>query len=291
MITPTIIHQYWQALWQQYRQRVKYAQIYEEMIIQTGGRLSNDHIAFRSLGMEIETPHGKINLGIPYLEKIIQSWGYEFGGEYLFPHTHLYARHYYHPQQEEFNLPKLFLSELRVGELPDNIRQLIQQTVIAVDTLPTDNLDILKIFNRPWQPPYYSVVQTINQVSQYAAWVLIHGYAVNHFTGYINQQNTPTYPDIDATAAGLSQLGVPMKAEIEGNIHLGLRQTATHAVTEMVTVIDDITQKEIQVPWTYAYYELAQRYMIENSSGNPVLFDGFLGKNAQELFEMTRVTE
>ncbi|MHC5830660.1 MAG: 2-oxoadipate dioxygenase/decarboxylase family protein, partial [Nostoc sp.] len=92
------------------------------------------------------------------------------------------------------------------------------------------------------------------------------GYAVNHFTGYVNSQNTPEYPDIETTAAGLANLGVPMKAEIEGNIACGLRQTATQAATEMVTVLDDNSGAEIQIPWTYAYYESLERYLGKTRS-------------------------
>jgi hypothetical protein len=132
-------------------------------------------------------------------------------------------------------------------------------------------------------------VEEVNKVTQYGAWVLLHGYAVNHFTGYVNRQNTAKYPDIDATVSGLVNLGVPMKAEIEGNIACGLRQTATQAVKEMVTVLDDNSGAEIQIPWTYAYYEIAQRYPVEIEPGKQILFDAFLGKNAQQLFEMTRI--
>jgi uncharacterized glyoxalase superfamily metalloenzyme YdcJ len=116
----------------------------------------------------------------------------------------------------------------------------------------------------------------------------VHGYAVNHFTGYVNRQNTPLYPDIETTARGLANLGVPMKAEIEGDVACGLRQTATKAVTETVTVLEDHVDTKINIPWTYAYYEIAERYMVEVEPGKPALFDGFLGKNAQQLFEMTR---
>jgi hypothetical protein len=82
-----------------------------------------------------------------------------------------------------------------------------------------------------------------------------------------------------------------MKAEIEGNVACGLRQTATQAVTEMVTVLDDNSGAEIQIPWTYAYYEIAQRYLIEIEPGKQILFDAFLGSNAQQLFEMTRLSK
>lgn len=290
---PEFITHLWNLLWLEYIKKVNYAQTYQQMITDKGGTVKNDHIAFRSLRMNVDTNQGKINFGINYIEQIVKLLGYEAAGEYTFPKIHLYARHYCHPQQEEFDLPKLFISELIVDELPANIEQLIYQTIAKVDfnsfiaTKPQPNInDIANIFTRPWQPPQHSIVEQVNQVSQYGAWVLLHGYAVNHFTGYVNQ-NTPEYPDIDTIARALANLGVPMKAEIEGDVRYGLRQTATQAVTQMVTVLDDKSGAEVQIPWTYAYYEIAQRYLIE-VEGQQVLFDAFLGKNAQQLFEMTR---
>lgn len=300
-MNPEIACHLWELLWREYSSRVSYAQTYAQMITKAGGTVANDHIAFRSLRMTVDSPQGKVNLGIEYLGQVAEALGYEVAGEYTFSETHLYARHYRHPQQQAFELPKLFISELIVDELPEETIQLIQQTVKGVNLLSPsaifknfdDNTkrlakELWKIFTCPWQPPRRSVVEQVNKVTQYGAWVLLHGYAVNHFTGYVNRQNTPEYPDIDTTARGLENLGVPMKPEIEGDVACGLRQTATQAVTEIVTVLDEFTDTEIQIPWTYAYYEIAQRYMVEES-GNRVLFDAFLGRNAQQLFEMTRI--
>ncbi|MHC5937624.1 2-oxoadipate dioxygenase/decarboxylase family protein [Nostoc sp.] len=302
-MTNKIAFHLWKLLWQEYSARVNHARTYQQMITAAGGTVANDHIAFRSLRLLVDTPQGQINLGIDYLGQLAEALGYVAVGEYNFAQTHLYARYYRHPQQEEFNLPKLFISELIVDELPTNIAQLISKTVSSISDELTLPLTILKkdgnietiakqlqqIFTRPWLPPQHSVVEEVNQVTQYGAWVLLHGYAVNHFTGYVNSQNTPEYPDIDSTASALADLGVPMKAEIEGNVACGLRQTATQAVTEMVTVLDDNSGAEIQIPWTYAYYEIAQRYLVEGESGEQMLFDAFLGSNAQQLFEMTRL--
>ncbi|MEH2373905.1 DUF1338 domain-containing protein [Nostoc sp.] len=293
----------WKLLWQEYSARVNHAHTYQQMITAAGGTVANDHIAFRSLRLLVDSPQGKINLGIDYLGQLAEALGYVTAGEYTFAQTHLYARYYRHPQQEEFNLPKLFISELIVDELPINIAQLISKTVFSIPdkltsprtllqkdgNIETIAKELQQVFTRPWLPPQRSVVEEVNQVTQYGAWVLLHGYAVNHFTGYINSQNTPEYPDIETTADGLANLGVPMKAEIEGNIACGLRQTATQAATEMVTVLDDNSGAEIQIPWTYAYYEIAQRYSVEVESGEQILFDAFLGSNAQQLFEMTRL--
>ncbi|GAB1538029.1 DUF1338 domain-containing protein [Scytonema sp. NUACC21] len=299
---PEIAHRLWELLWQDYSTRVSYARIYAQMIQTAGGTVANDHIAFRSLRMTVDSPQGSVNLGIDYLEQLAQALGYEAVGEYSFPETHLYARHYRHPQQEELDLPKLFISELIVDELPKNTVQLIHQTVSGANLFSfsalfdafgtnTERLakELVKVFTIPWQPAKRSVIEEVSKVTQYGAWVLLHGYSVNHFTGYVNRQNTPTYPDIDTTAQGLANLGVPMKDKIEGDIACGLRQTATQAVAEVVSVLDDLTDAEIQIPWTYAYYEIAQRYMVEVEPGKQELFDAFLGQNAQQLFEMTRL--
>lgn len=309
VINPEITHLIWQELWQEYLQRVPYAQTYVDMIKNAGGIIANDHIAFRSLRLDVLVNDEKINLGISLLEKIITQLGYQIGNEYFFPDKYLYARHYYHPQQDKFNLPKLFISELIIDKLPEEIQKLFIQTVqtikpeykpeclsslasylsIKPEDIQPQNIQPKTIFTRPWQPPYLSHIQTINQISQYGAWVLLHGYAVNHFTAYINQQNTPLYPNIETTAKALENIGVPMKKTIEGSAEVGLRQTATQAVSENVAVIDDDTNQEIQIPWTYAYYEIAERYFISDKSGHQQLFNAFLGANAQHLFEMTKM--
>ncbi|KJH69888.1 DUF1338 domain-containing protein [Aliterella atlantica] len=282
--------QLWDRLWQNYIARVTYAQTYQQMILNAGGTIANDHIAFRSLRLSID---GK-NLGINYLGAIAEALGYEVAGEYTFPETKLYARHYQHSD----DLPKLFISELIVEELPDAIASLIYNTVSSASILERSQIDkliaasdietIAQIYTRPWLPPKLSIVEKVNAATQYGAWVLLHGYAVNHFTGYINSQNTPQYPDIENTASALSKLGVPMKAEIEGSKSSGLRQTATFAINEMVSVVEDSSNQVIQIPWTYAYYELAERSIVELEPGKKMLFNGFKGNNAQNLFEMTR---
>jgi len=294
----------WAKLWEDYRRRVSYAQVYEQMIRQAGGTVANDHIAFRSLRLDLSG-----NTGISYLGRIAEALGYIVAGEYTFAEQQLYARYYRHPEQERASLPKLFISELAVDALPEATAQLITQTIRSKDSSSLLNLQCLEswmnsvdtesaaeaiasqlqaVFIRPWVPPQRSVVEAVNRISQYGAWVLLHGYAVNHFTGYVNCQNTPCYLDIEHTAYGLAKQGVPMKAKIEGSRGSGLRQTATQAVTELVSVRDDTSGKLIQIPWTYAYYEIAERFPVEGASGEHALFEGFLGSQAQHLFEMTR---
>jgi Domain of unknown function (DUF1338) len=300
-----LAQQLWDLLWQEYRDRVSYAQIYQQMIEDAGGSIANDHIAFRTLRLTIDQAGQSIQLGIPYLAKIVEALGYQQAGEYHFPAQCLYACHYVHPEQDSYDLPKLFISELIVDDLPENVAGLIKQTVqsgdFTVDTdllswesINTQDLDrqalltqLTHLFQRPWQPPQQSVVDAVNAISQYGAWVMLYGYAVNHFTGYVNRQQTAKYQTIAQTIEGLTNLGVPLKSAIEGSKETGLCQTATHAAIEQAWVQDD-TGNLIQIPWPYAYYEIAERYQIKNSSGDLVLFEGFLSAQAQQLFEMTR---
>jgi Domain of unknown function (DUF1338) len=302
-----IAHQLWDLLWQDYRDRVTYAHTYQQMIEKAGGSIANDHIAFRTLRLIIDKNGHSIQLGIPYLAKIVEALGYHQAGEYHFPAQFLYARHYVHPEQDNYGLPKLFISELIVDDLPKNLASLIKKTVQSGDfPIDTDFLQLestneqitnfdrqtlltklTHLFHRPWQPPQQSAVEQVNTVSQYGAWVMIHGYSVNHFTGYVNRQQTTKYPTIAQTIAGLTNLGVPMKSEVEGSIESGLCQTATQAIIEQAWVKDQ-TGSLIQIPWPYAYYEIAERYQIKNSGGDAVLFAGFLSTQAQKLFEMTR---
>ena len=286
----------WDTLWQDYSQRVEYAGIYQQMIQEAGHTIANDHIAFRSLSLTINREGEKINLGIPYLAKIVQALGYIEAGQYEFKDRFLKACHYSHPEQNRLNLPKLFISELVVDDLPVDLAQQIKDTVSdgnffsqsnLHELLTTASLEIVvsqlkTVFTRPWQPPKQSIVEAVNKVTQYGAWVLLHGYAVNHFTGYINHHRNSFYSDIETTARALAERGIPMKDTIEGSLATGLRQTATVAVTEMVEVLDK-SGLSINTPWTYAYYELAERHLIEGK-----LFEGFLNTQAKNLFAMTK---
>jgi hypothetical protein len=299
-----IAQQLWDLLWQEYRNRVIYARIYQQMIEDAGGSIANDHIAFRTLRLTVDQNGHSIQLGIPYLAKIAEALGYQQAGEYHFPAQFLYAQHYVHPEQDNYDLPKLFISELIVDDLPEKVAAMIKETVQSGEFLPSPDLSSLKLINaldqqtllnqlvhlfkRPWQPPKKSAVEQINIISQYGAWVMLYGYSVNHFTGYVNRHQTAKYQNIEQTIAGLTNLGVPMKSSIEGSAKSGLCQTATQAVTEQVWVKEDVTSNLIQISWPYAYYEIAERHQIKNSVGNSVLFEGFLSAQAQQLFEMTR---
>jgi hypothetical protein len=287
------------GLWTIYRSRVDYARQYAELVQARGGVVVNDHIAFRTFN----THTGSQPAGIAAIERVFGPLGYRPAGEYVFPDTHLSARHYQHTDPLA---PKIFISQLEVDRLPEEAADRIREAVIdARDHLdgeamyhidePLSDAQISTLADRlvtffttlPWPVPKASLVREVNAVSQYAAWTLLHGNNVNHFTACINEQNVPEWPDIETTVAALARAGIPMKPGIEGEPGRKLRQTATHAVDVDCPVLNDAGWPTT-MRWAYAYYELAERGEITDELGRSVRFQGFLGPQAAQLFEMTR---
>lgn len=291
-------------LWVMYLDRVSYAREYQRLVIERGGSVVNDHIAFRTFN----THTGEQPEGIRAIKHIISCLEYVPVEKYNFRKKKLNAVHFEHPDPM---FPKLFVSQLEVEELPEWAQQIIKNTVKETPYLLSDESisllatlkekgelprvagemlvnDLAQYFRRPWNVPQKDDVLKVNDVSQYAAWVLLHGNAVNHFTAFVNYQNVSEWPDLESTCKGLADAGIPMKETLEGEKGSKLQQSATLAVKEEVEVKgDDGIEK---MPWTYAYYELAERgLVIEN--GEEKLFSGFLGEQARHLFDMTRTRD
>jgi hypothetical protein len=268
------------ALWTQYKLRVGYAREYEKMVEARGGRVINDHIAFRTFNCDT----GKQPAGVEAIARVFVPLGYERKDKYLFEDKHLTAWHYEHKTNPDN--PKLFISQLEVDKLAPAVVAMIKDSVKGAPDL-LDPADPAKFFARPWAPPKRSIIGPVNKESQYAAWTLLHGNAVNHFTAYINKQNVKEWPDIEATVEALRKAGLPMKDEMEGERGSKLRQSSTQAVDTECDVAEE-NGSIGRIKWSYAYYELAERGMAPGPDGKPALFQAFLGAQATNLFEMTK---
>lgn len=290
------------ALWSDYITRVTYAKTYVDLVNKAGGKVVNDHIALRTF----KTNTGDQPSGIEAMRRLFEPLGYEQKGEYSFKVKKLFAVHFEHPDPLQ---PKIFVSELLVDQLSEKAQQAIQRnTANTQDKLPKEAKSLLAelqvnkhlsdsdaeqlvkmltpYFTRVWEAPLKEDVEFLNNETQYAAWTLLHGNSVNHFTAFINHQAVPAWPDIEATIKGLSEAGVPMKEAIEGEVGSKLRQSSTKAVMEKCAVKES-DGTEGSIDWSYAYYELAERNNIE-VNGKSVQFTGFLGEQATHLFEMTK---
>ena len=300
-ITKEITKQLFDKLWQNYIERVSYAKTYVDLVNNKGGKVVNDHIAIRTFN----THTGEQPEGIRAIKHILNYLEYEPVAKYNFPKKKLNAVHFEHPDEL---FPKIFVSQLEVALLPEWAQEIIHNHVkdtpyLLSDksiellnllkehgTLPTEAAeflvgDLVQYFSRPWAIPQKSAVLKLNDISQYAAWVLLHGNSVNHFTAFINYQDVKEWPDLETTCKALADAGVPMKETIEGEKGSKLQQSSTQAVKEDVKVRTENGIEEIT--WTYAYYELAERGFI-SVDGKQKMFTGFLGEQARHLFDMTQ---
>lgn len=287
-------------LWWRYRQRVPYAASYEQLIAGSGDTFQNDHIAFRTLGWQ--SPY----TGIASLTRLFDALGYRLAGTYDFPEKHLTAVHMAHPVE---GFPLLFISELKCWELSVHARRLLADSMntyrepASMEVLsqltqldhssPADRASLLDRAVSWFEQlptkvvPERAALEDLNRESQYAAWVLVHGFAVNHFTALVNSHQSPALDSLEKTVVALREAGVPMKDSIEGAPGSRLRQTATAAATVEVLVVEE--DRSVTVPWPYAYFELAERGTVcDAETGAQVPFRGFLGPQATHLFEMTR---
>jgi len=274
------------TLWSQYKKRVSYADKYQQMVEARGGKVLNDHIAFRTFNC----PTGRQPAGVEAMARIFLPLGYERKDTYLFEDKKLTAWHYEHKTNPDN--PKLFISQLEVDQLAPGAAQMIRDAVKdAPDLMPKHSdwsgENLAPFFARPWMPPKRAIIAPVNKESQYAAWTLLNGNAVNHFTAYINHQNVKEWPDLEATVNALRAAGLPMKDELEGERGSKLRQSSTQAIDAEVEVTEDNGQPGKMV-WSYAYYELAERGKVPGPGGKPMTFQGFLGAQATNLFEMTK---
>jgi hypothetical protein len=288
------------ALWEDYRGRMEYVLSYEEILRAHRARFFNDHVAFRSLA------GGPANAGISSVSRPFEALGYVPVACYEFPDKHLSSIHFKHPRPE---FPKVFISQLKTWELSAESRRILGKSLAGHRAPLGDDLladlqglagvskkrraDLLKNLLRhfrqlPWEVPQKKDVIALDRESQFGAWVLVNGYGVNHFTASVDSHGVKALDDIEKVQAAFLKAGVPMKKEIEGKRGDRLRQTATEAVVLPAKVRDG--RRTVEIPWTYAYFEVAQRPLLKDpATGRRRRFEGFLGAQATNLFDMTRL--
>jgi hypothetical protein len=276
------------VLWDRYRQRVSYVRTYEQVIRAAGATFVNDHIAFRTFAAQQPLA------GIAMISRVFEALGYRAAGNYTFDDKQLSAIHFQHANQQ---FPKLFISELRVWELPPAARGTIDRAVrshrpaiggdvlaalaqLDQDAAPAAELlpqVVAQFHELPWILPAREDVQALNKVSQYAAGAGARVQRTFHVTDQLARRARAA--DAEKTIA--LRRGRAMKAETKGSA-AALRQMAISG--------DDVAVHDRGVPAKLPdlrYFELAHatRWPIR-LPGKQARFEGF-GLQATNLFEMT----
>ncbi len=253
--------------------------------------IENDHIAFRTMGV----PH----LGVASLEKIFLHLGYERREPYTFPVKKLDAFWYSPPEPQ---LPRIFISELRVGELSDEAQRTIHSYTDEVRSDPVDALDLDSaaqidafLHRALWHLPSYEDFQRLASESEYAAWVIYNRYYLNHFT--ISVHNLPEgYDTVEAFNTFLESHGVKLNdsgGKAKKSPDGLLIQSSTVAEMIPATFAGGDTHKI-----SGSYVEFAERRALPEHQGKPKAElkrserrEGFEAGNADKIFESTYTTQ
>ena len=253
-------------LWRSYAAITAQAQPIHTLVQARGEQIQNDHIALRTFN------RGPI-VGLD-LARVFQTLGYTESGRYSFDQKRLDATSWSHPQA---NVPRVFISELRVQELSAPAQSIIDELLARIPT-PIHAGDILRNPDT-WPTVSSTDYETLSRESEYAAWVAAFGIRVNHFTVSVNALNS--FADLNELNEFLTRAGFRLNGDdrpIQGGAHCGLEQSSTIADCVEWSFRD----RTMKIP--SCYYEFARRYP---KPGESELYDGFVTESADRIFEST----
>jgi hypothetical protein len=283
------------GLMRRYKERVPDVQriidaMTEEGLISGAEDIENDHIAFRTMGVS--------QLGLASLEKIFLHCGYEKRDAYTFTEKKLDAFWYSPPDPRH---PRIFISELRVGDLSPEARRIIHSYTDTVLSDPVDDLDlddgrsVDRFLHTPlWPTPTWGDFEFLSRESEYASWVIYNRYYLNHFTISVHQ-----LPDGHNTVEGfngfLEARGIRLntaggKAKVSPDGKLIQSSTVAHPVEAQFS--DGIHS----IPGSYV--EFAERRVLDEYASLPAeqitrehRREGFEAANANSIFESTYTSQ
>ncbi|XP_002968786.2 uncharacterized protein LOC9658635 [Selaginella moellendorffii] len=256
----------------------------------SGGAVKFDHFAFRTFGVD--------GFGIDSIAQLFLDLGYECRDELRFPAKKLRAFWYAPPLDfldiegdgVDGPLPRIFISELLVNQLSSESQEVIKTYTGRARALLkhaplTSVLDCL-----PWENPSVADYERLAQESEYAAWTLANGYALNHLTISVHRLNSEL-KDINKLNEFLQSNGIKLNKDggiLKVSPDRGLLQSSTVADLVPCTFSDG----EIETP--ASYIEFAQRLVLpafQNLGPDQLKEwhrrDGFEVGNADKIFEST----
>lgn len=265
-----MLQQLFKTLWKDYTRQNPSAQAIHDLFTDENEKVINDHVAFRTF----DDPR----MNIEILAKKFIKAGYEFVGKYKFEDKHLNAVHLEHPSE---NAPKVFISELIISEFSENFQKIIKQLINSVGNAYYSDPDLI-YKGSVWGKPSYEIYQTLRNESEYAAWLYVHGFRVNHFTLSINELKK--YNTIEKVNQFLKDKGYELNSsggEIKGTPEKLLQQSST--LSEIIKM--EFKEGVYDIP--ACFYEFAMRHKDETGK----LFSGFIAANANKIFDSTNFRE
>ncbi|MFK8115337.1 MAG: DUF1338 domain-containing protein [Rubripirellula sp.] len=263
----------------------------QNQLINSVSDIENDHIAFRTMGVP--------RLGLQSLEKVFLHYGYERRDAYHFEGKKLDA-FWYAPPEPCF--PRIFVSELRVGDLSNDAQRIIHSYTDQVSSDPVEalNLDdgiaVDDFLHHPlWRTPTLSDYEKLLAESEYASWVIYNRYYLNHFTVSIHNLPTP-FNTVEEFNRLLQANGIRL------NVSGGAAKVSADGLLIQSSTVAGMVDAEFddgaggtahhQIPGSYV--EFAERKVLPKFASLPAAEvgrehrrDGFETGNADRIFEST----
>ena len=285
-----------EGLMNRYKERVPDVQkiinaMIRENLISNDNDIQNDHIAFRTMGVPL--------LGIQSLERVFLNYGYVKKEAYHFEKKKLDAYWYAPPSNE---MPRIFISELRVKDLSQEAQNIITHYTSQVKKDPTLEIDL----NNPyeidaflhsplWSLPTYKDFKTLENESEYASWVIYNRYYLNHYTISVHVLPEP-YNKLEKFNEFLETNGIKLNTS-GGKIKTspdGLLSQSSSVSKMIEATFLEGEKKEI----SGSYVEFAQRkilpqfsHLAPNEIKREHRREGFEAGNADKIFESTYSTQ
>ncbi|XP_076913891.1 2-oxoadipate dioxygenase/decarboxylase, chloroplastic-like [Bidens hawaiensis] len=252
-----------------------------------------DHLAFRTFGVN--------GHGIESMSKLFLDFGYTQREELRFPKKKLKALWFSPPPVSSRSsgsgsgfdgpLPRVFISELLVDQMSQQAQDIIRKYTGLSGAGHKHSALSSALGCLTWPKPSHSEFQQLAKESEYAAWTLVNGYALNHVTISIHRLKPPLN-DIDNLNHFIQDKG--FKLNSEGGV---LKVSPDGLLLQSSTVADSVPFEfsdgfEEQVPCSYI--EFAQRLVLPQYKDLPQdkveevhRRDGFEVGNADKIFEST----
>ncbi|MDN5216644.1 DUF1338 domain-containing protein [Fulvivirgaceae bacterium BMA12] len=253
-------------LWEEYQKNTPSAGRIHKLLAEKGEKVVNDHIALRTVNLP--------PVSLDRIAEVLSDLGYAAKDDYDFPEKRLKARHF---EREDKKGPKIFVSELILQNFS---QQLQEQLTICFHQIPLGLLSTGAFIysGRTWGTISYKTYLSLLKESEYAAWLYVYGFCVNHFTVDVGQLNT--LDSLQKMNDFLKQNGFTLNqtgGEIKGSPAQLLEQSSIMADNKWIR----FAEGTYEIP--SCYYEFAKRY----ADADGKLFDGFIAKSADKIFEST----
>ena len=290
------IHLILESLFKTYSNRVPDVKkitnaLIKNKIISNQEEIINDHIAFRTMGVK--------NLGIKSFEKIFLHHGYVKRDNYSFKLKKLNAFWYSH---KDNNMPRIFISELKVDELSNKSKEIIYQYTNQVKKDPVDELnlnnvnEVINFLSKPlWSLPSLKHFKNLSDESEYASWVIYNRYYLNHYTISVHELNE-SYSTLKKFNKFLEKLDI--KLNNSGGI---IKESKDGLLLQSSTIANKVKAEFLNNKTSLisgSYVEFAERKVLPEFKNIIIKNirskhrrDGFEASNADKIFESTFIKQ